>query len=88
MRRFLVPGRLLKRSNSNLSGGAPATIRFTMVQVQLAQSSRHVPKRQVAALQCDGARLFHPDNYTNAPAEVRTKMVEAYRLVSESRPDA
>ena len=33
-------------------------------------------------------RLFHPDNYTNAPAEVRTKMVEAYRLVSESRPDA
>ena len=32
--------------------------------------------------------LFHPDNYTNAPAEVRTKMVEAYRLVSESRPDA
>ena len=30
-------------------------------------------------------RLFHPDNYTNAPAEVRTKMVEAYRLVSESR---
>ena len=33
-------------------------------------------------------RLFHPDNYTNAAAEVRTKMVEAYRLVSESRPDA
>ena len=33
-------------------------------------------------------RLFHPDNYTNAPVEVRTKMVEAYRLVSESRPDA
>ena len=33
-------------------------------------------------------RLFHPDHYTNAPAEVRTKMVEAYRLVSESRPDA
>ena len=26
--------------------------------------------------------------YMNAPTEVRAKMVEAYRLVSESRPDA
>ena len=33
-------------------------------------------------------RFFHPDNYMNAPTEVRAKLVEAYRLVSESRPDA
>ena len=32
-------------------------------------------------------RFFHPDNYMNAPTEVRAKL-EAYRLVSESRPDA
>ena len=44
-------------------------------------SARHQPGLELQL-------CYLTDNYTNAPAEVRTKMVEAYRLVSESRPDA